>query len=306
MIPLTNPSEQLPQAFARTASTKQFPARKMRSFTVMALGITALVSTGARDGRAAIFTMDETTIAAFGTVNQNNVPPGNGALSCAPTATMNSFTFLQNAYPTVYGLDGGGAPVLQGGQGSWQAAAALLAGPLYMATSATTGTTEGNWVNGKVNYLTTYAPGTTTFAGMDSDATVNRPVWDQNANPTVNFLLQQLQTGEDVELGIDPTGNGIGHVMTLTGLTWNDANNNGLFDASDTLTLNTIDPANPGVNTPLTLNPGNAMSITGANYNTYLLTGALAESPVPEPTTVSLALLGGAAIAFFRNRHTKV
>jgi hypothetical protein len=181
--------------------------------------------------------------------------------------------------------------MLMGGQGSWLAAAQLLAGPLYMNTDINNGTTEGNWVNGKMNYINTYAPGTTIFAGMDSDNTVNRPAWDLNASPTVNFLLQELRAGEDVELGIDPSS-GIGHVLTLTGLTWNDADNNGAFNAGDTLTLNIIDPANPLVNTPLTLNPGNTMTISGGPYNNYLLTGALAES-VPEPASLGLMILGG-------------
>ena len=304
MTPVTNPSEQLPQAFARTASTKPFPARKMRSLTALALGIAVLVSTVARDARALLpvanlYNVDETTTAAFGTLNQANVGPNgaNGANNfCAPTATMNSFTFLENAYPSVYGN------LLMGGQASWQLAGQLLAGATYMATDPNSGTSVANWVSGKVNYINKFAPNTTTFAGM---GTGGYP-WLNAANPTANFLLQQLQTGEDVELAIFPTvAGGIGHVLTLTGINWNDANGNNLFDAGDTLTLNTIDPGNPGVNTQLTLSPGGLLGITGANYNTYTLGVALAESPVPEPTTVSLILLSGGAIAFFRNHRAK-
>ena len=248
----------------------------------------AILSASTGGGWAAINTVDETTIAAFGTLNQANVGAnGNGGVNnfCAPTATMDSFIWLANAYPSIYGNS------LMGGQGSWLGAAQLLAGPLYMNTDVNNGTTEGNWVNGKMNYINTYAPGTTIFAGMDSDNTVNRPAWDLNANPTVNFLLQELRAGEDVELGIDPT-TGVGHVLTLTGLTWNDADNNGGFNLGDTLTLNTIDPANPLVNTLLTLNPGNPMTVSGGAYNNYLLTGALAES-IPEPTSFGLMMLGG-------------
>ena len=275
------------------ASKTQLPIRR---FAARALAITAVIATSIYGAWADTYTVDETTIANFGTVDQKNVAPANGAMSCVPTATMNSFAWLQNAYPSIYGLDGGGAPALQGGQGSWLGAATLLAGPLYMNTSANNGTTIANWIGGKVSYLNTYAPGKTIFAGMDSlVAAANRPWWDQNANPTVNFLLQELQAGEDVELGIYPLDM-IGHALTLTGLTWNDVDNSLTFNGPDTLTLNTIDPANPNGNTPLMLTPGNPMTISGGPYNGYTLDVALAESPVPEPATASLLLLGAGAL----------
>jgi hypothetical protein len=288
-------------AGARVASNTQLPIRR---FAARALAIMAVISTSIHGAWAVIYNVDETTIAAFGTVNQNTVPPANGAMSCVPTATMNSFTWLQNAYPSIYGLDGGGAPALQGGQGSWLGAATLLAGPLYMNTSANNGTTLANWIGGKVSYLNTYALGKTTFAGMDSlSAPANRPWWDTNANPTVNFLYQELLAGEDVELGIYPLDM-IGHALTLTGLTWNDADGLGTFNIGDTLTLNTIDPANPLVNTAVALTPGNPMKISGGIYDGYTLQVALAESPIPEPATVSLLLLGvGALLGGLRLRR---
>ena len=257
------------------------------------MAVAALICCAARASFAGMVTASENA-ANFGTLNQTNVGANTASGSnnfCAPTATMNSFTYLANTYPQVYGNS------LLGGQANYLAAAQVLASAPYMNTNVNTGTTESNWVNGKQAYLDKFAPGLTTYAGMDSDATNPRPAWDENANPTVFFLLNQLQQGEDVELGIDPSAAGVGHVLTLTGLTWNDANNNLTFDAGDTLTLNTIDPANPGVNTPLTLSPGNPMTISGGAYNTYLLTGALAESPVPEPAAVGLLLAAGALLA---------
>ncbi len=256
---------------------------------------------------ANVITVDEIAPANypgnFGTLSQFNVGPNSATNPnvnnfCAPTATMNSFTYLQNKNPGVYGLDGNGNPVLEGGQGSWLAAAQLLAGANYMNTNQNSGTSDTNWVAGKVNYLNAFAPGKTVFAGMDSAATNPRPAWDQNANPTVNFLVQQLKAGEDIEIGISAPG----HVLTLTGLTWNDANNNGVFDAGDTLTLNTIDPANPGANTTLTLSPGNPMTITGGTYNGLVLDAALAESPVPEPATIALIAVGGLALLTRRRK----
>ena len=84
-------------------------------------------------------------------------------------------------------------------------------------------------------------------------------------------------------------------MLTLTGLSGNDANNDGKFEAGDTLTLNAIDPASPNVTTVLTISPGDPMTIKGGAYDGYQLNGALSESPViPEPS--SLILLSVAAV----------
>ncbi len=152
-----------------------------------------------------------------------------------------------------------------------------------------------------MSYLNKYSPVSITYEGMDSlSAAENRPLWDTDANPTVNFLLQELQANEDVELGIYPDKSEvIGHALTLTGLTWIDADNSLTFNVGDTLRLDIMDPANPNGNTPLVLkpgnNPGDPMTISGGPYNNYVLEVALAES-IPEPMTVSLLLLGASAV----------
>ena len=295
-------------AGARVASKTQLPIRR---FAARALAITAVILTGFHGPWAdagTTYTANE-TLANFGTVNQFNVSPTNGEMSCVPTATMNSFIFLQNSYPAVFGNDANGFPVLRGGQGSWENAAALLGGASYMKTAANNGTTIANWIGGKVSYLNKYSPVSIIFDGMDSlSAAANRPLWDTDANPTVNFLLQELQANEDVELGIYPDKSEvIGHALTLTGLTWIDADNSLTFDLGDTLTLNIMDPANPNGNTPLLLkpgnNPGDPMIISGGPYNNYVLEVALAES-VPEPATASLLVLGvGALLGGLRLRR---
>lgn len=282
----------------------------MKRFSVVfALSVVALLLVSVRDNQAGIITVDETTIAAFGTVNQNDVQAadgGGGANSCSPTATMNSFTWLTNAYPNNYVRNG--MNLLEGGQATWTAAATLLASAAYMNTSSKTGTSGLNWALGKFDYIQNFAPGSTTFAGM-YNGNIGVP-WVQNQTPTLPFLLSQLQQGEDVEIGILPGPNAgpnaIGHALTLTGLTWNDANNNGVFDGGDMLTLNTVDPGNPTVNTPLTLNPGNPMTISGPNYNGYSLVLAYAESPVPEPSSLILLSVGAASLAGYGWRRRKL
>jgi hypothetical protein len=249
------------------------------------------------------YDVDETTLGAFGTVDQalvgNN---GDNGLNnyCAPTATMNSFAFLTNAYPGTYGNDPSGNPVLWGGTASWLAAAQLLAGNNFMNTDPNTGTTQWNWINGKYNYLETYAPGRTSYQGWDSVGQGGQP-WVQNGNPTANFLLQMLQDGEDVEIGLTPPLGSIGHVLTLSSIHWNDADNSNTFDAGDTLTIDGIDPDGGGVFN-FTLSPpalaGQPMTFFGGAYNGYELDAALAESPlsassaIPEPATLTLIGLG--------------
>ena len=262
----------------------------MRGFTAMALAVTVLVSTGARVCLAQDFIVDETTKVDFGNLDQSEVGPTllNGVNNfCVPTATINSFMWLQAAYPKVYTNN-----MLMGGQSEWRLAAQLLASTNYMSTDTNNGTTLNNQIIGTTDYLYKFAPGTTTVT------------W--TSNPTANWLLHELQDGEDVELCITNPGNSKEHVLTLTGINWNDANSNGVFDAGDTLTLNSVDPIDPDLNTPLTLNTNSLITNNNGefDYQNWQLEDALAESPVPEPATFSLALLGGAAIAFFRNRRT--
>jgi hypothetical protein len=242
-----------------------------------------------------VYNVDETTTAAFGILSQAQVGPnGNGGVNnyCAPTATMNSFTFLSNEYPNLYGNS------LMGGTGSWLGAAQLLAGPNYMNTDPNAGTTNNNWITGKVNYINTFAPAANTlFEGMDSLGTAGQP-WLQNANPTAAFLLSMLQQGEDVELALIPT-TGIGHVLTLSSIHWNDVNSNLLFDNGDTLTIDGIDPAGAAV-FAFNLTAGNPMTVSanGGALAGYSLVGALAESP--EPASLVLLIGAGAALAVLR------
>jgi hypothetical protein len=242
------------------------------------------------------------TLGAYGTLDQTQVgPPADDGSNnfCAPTATMNSFTFLSNAYPSVYGN------ALLGGTADWLSAAQLLAGPGFMNTNRNTGTTEANWINGKVNYINTYAPGTTYFEGMDHVATGGQP-WVQPAYPTAAFLLRMLQQGQDVEIGLTGTSE-IGHVMTLSSIHWTDANDNLLLDPGESLTIDGYDPAGDGTNAApfnyaLSLDANNALVFNGGPYNGYVLDAALAES-VPEPGTVTLLVMGAGMLGVFRARR---
>jgi len=270
-----------------------------RLTVVLCVGILLLLAPAAL---AATYIVDETTIAPFGNVDQTLVGPNcptDGNNYCAPTATINSFTWLTNAYPGVYGNK------LMGGQATWALAGSLLASATYMNTDPCTGTTLSDWINGKYDYIEDFAPGSTTFEGMSSLGNGNQP-WVQAGNPTANFLLQMLQQGEDVELGILPSETGIGHVVTLSSINWNDANNNNVFDGLDSLTLDGLDPAGNGVNAApflWTMSPGAPLTIVGGAYDGYLLEVALAESPVPEPISMIFFGTGLVAVGGFMVRR---
>jgi hypothetical protein len=118
---------------------------------------------------------------------------------CGATAIANSLSFLQNKYPSIYGntlvpttpADARAAMV------GMETLVANKTGPVSNATI---------W-NSKLSYINSVAPGTTTFAMMLSP---NNPIGAFNKPasatvtsgvPTTAFLLQQLQEGEDVEIG---------------------------------------------------------------------------------------------------------
>lgn len=272
---------------------------------VLALG--GLLLTG-HGGLAANYSVNELDIAEFGTLDQTQVGPNgpNGNCYCAPTATMNSFTFLSNAYPQVYGNS------LMGGKNTWQEAAKLLADD-FMHTTVAGGTTVDNWVDGKVSYIATYSQSPRTiYEGMVAPglfAYTGTQQWVQNTAPTAAFFLDMLQQGEDVEIGLaPPPGSGLmGHVMTLSSLDWNDLNNNLVFDAGDTLTIDGWDPTGDGTTAGffvdlLSPGAGGLMEFVGGRYSDYTIFGALAES-VPEPSGVGLIAMAGALTILCRGRR---
>jgi hypothetical protein len=280
----------------------------VRRFTIVVFAASLFLFS--RVGLAVVYSVDETTIAPFGDVDQTQVGPDcptGGNNYCAPTATINSFAWLEGAYPGTYGNS------LEGGQASWAAAGSLLASAAFMNTTPCGGTTVANWIDGKYNYIETYAPGSTVFEGESSVGTGGQP-WVQAGNPTAAFLLQMLQQGEDVELAIFPAA-GIGHVLTLSSIDWDNVAGNDVFNPGngDTLSIDGVDPAGDGVTAgtfdlDLGLTVGGELTITGGDggaYNGYDIGAALAESPCPEPATLSLFFAGFGVIAALRRTRRK-
>ena len=177
---------------------------KTGTIGLFAAGLLVLTSSGWVGAASTTYDvqLDQTK---FGHIDQANVPAAagdNGSNSCVPTATMNSFQFLNTAYPQVYGTNGT-KPTLMGTSATWTDAAINLAQG-FMNTDPATGTSDASWIQGKVEYLESLAPGKTVYEGMDS-VDQGGQNWVQNANPTASFLYQQLKAGEDIEIGISPT-----------------------------------------------------------------------------------------------------
>jgi hypothetical protein len=195
---------------------------------------------------------------------------------CGPTAAANSFTFLQNQYPQIYGnmlVPAGGA-----------IGAANELGRNMHTSESNGGTTWTNFLLGKAQYLQLHAPGTTIIKGMyDPDAGL--PVTGFpgviEGNPSPAYFLNELQDKEDIEiLWRDPD-----HWVTVTGFTWNPTMGGG------TGTIDYFDPQGGILVTGMKLNQTGTDNPLFAGLSEIGV--AISESPVPEPSTTWLLLLSG-------------
>jgi len=283
-------------------------------------------------GLGAIITVSE-TVADFGTLNQRamtNACDSNPLYSCGPTATANSLLFLQNTYPNVYDTR-----LVPNGAGQPQATVNTLG--MFMDCGCA-GESTAQMLQGKMAYIqggpdatgtnrTGVAPNTTVF---DSQFLSDFTGTGKGTVPTLAFMLQELRAKEDVEMviglytlsGTTYTRTG-GHVVTLTGVSYDDTNN-------APRNVSFIDPlgTTTNLNGALTINGANLTTVATqygnlldiSNYfasvnnplwnprtdaNTFaLIDGLVAESPVPEPTAIVLFALGIAMLCLTRV-HTR-
>lgn len=213
--------------------------------------------------------------------------PAGGTLACGPAAAVNSFIYLQKAFPLAYG----GLLVPAGGE---IAVGNTLGGAGYMATMPPIGTTWTNFYTGKKKYLQDKAPGVTRSA--------------ERNRPGAGWMADALRKGADVEILLAFTDPGFaGHYVTVTRITYDSVLRTG--------SLSYIDPLDGQEH-----NAGLSSKASGAvvdisyskpgdpkTYAGQIIRGAY-ELPakVPEPETWAMMVLGfgaiGAAIRGHRRR----
>ena len=250
----------------------------------------------------------------YGTLNQNLIP-GGGQFMCGPTAAVNSFVYLENAYPLVYNrnlVPDNNPPNGAHDPAELIATAQLLAAANYMNTMVAlgaSGTYDDMFIYGKYRYLEDNAAGQTVYSaelkstwgwgvGVRPPAQIPpipKPAWvQQNTIPTWQFLFNELTACEDVEILI--VDGDWGHYLTLTSFFWNDANNNGIIEQAEGASIDYIDPATgaPGIS-PIghAIGGGPQLFVSYGMYPNAQVVMAVSESPIPEPATLSLLAFGG-------------
>lgn len=222
---------------------------------------------------------------------------------CAATSMINSFVYLSNT-SKIYK----NTALLTGSDMNNTLQDSIIELDTLMGGKGCGVSDQEAW-EGKLEWFELYAPNTTTFAGMvDLDFTD----WEGNqfltrGVPTIDFLLDELRDGEDVEVGFgfdltpeeepDPTKRRSGHWITLTSLHIDDMNMNGMWDFGEMTLIDYIDP-----NCPAGTGPNPAPSVVelspdGKQFKWSNCGGiaermvdievAFAESPrVPEPSFV--------------------
>ena len=244
----------------------------------------------------------------YGTLDQSAVGPN----TCGPTSTANSFAYLERAYPEVYS----GRKLIPDiedkddyGPEELKAVADELKD--LMKHTDTNGVYIQGLIDGKIKYFEAHAPGTTVVgAQMKYGWDTQKPQGiggipdrvHENTEPTWEWLNQQLLSCEDVEILIRPVGGGLGHFVTLTGMTWQD-DGDGDIEPGEAI-IDYIDPNGGPGQSPVTYNEGDEelrlLQYKGQSVN-FRLEAAVKES-IPEPATMTLLALGGLAVLRRRRR----
>jgi len=303
----------LPNKAARPASRKRssvMTIQRQRILACLAVLLASAALTAALSTPLYGMTITESLDAGkFGTVNQKDTICT--ALGCGPTAAVNSFVYLQNMFPNVYQN-----PLVPAGQGI--AVADLLSGKTLMNTG-NEGTPFGDFILGKMAYIESQAKGVTKYEAQMStqwEAPPGHPneakkpsFLSDNTFPTVPFLAAELKAKEDVEILVQRRVGGAGHYVTVTGLMFDTDSGMGKIsyvDPNDPVLANgTVKVSESAItrgpegNRPIVLTD---LIIDGSVTN---IIGAVAESPVPEPTTLLLWGTSAAGLGLAARRRRR-
>ena len=232
----------------------------------------------------------------------------NGGCACAPVAATDSLFWLADKYNFPNLKTQGGA--------TWQAVTNTLEGAAYMNTTNDNATYSGRFAAGKAKYISD--------AGYANQIVQLALLGGNGMPPTIDWIKQEVATGEDVEILIgaitDVAGGAAswdgGHYVAVTGYDqnnlkiadpWTNNNNNNEnlpVTGSGNTTLNF--DANGGAKPNYTqmyprVNLQDGL-FGGSQYD--IIFAAVAESPAPEPGT--LLLLGSALAILVGLRNRKL
>lgn len=227
---------------------------------------------------ASLVTYDLSQQYTYGYLNQNDSKVNGGNNACGPTSAANSFIYLQNRY----GVTGLVDPL-----NPYKAVNDLseaMKRPKDDNGNYTDGVTIENFVQGKKDYI----------KGKQTGGPV---IEVHYVKLTFDSIYDELVKGQDLEMWIDWPTTGA-HMVTLTSITWNDSNDNQIYDNGDVATkLDFVDPIG-GVKLDAEIkwitNDGWYLHYTGggagANGSDAYAKWIIAESPVPLPMTVWMGL----------------
>lgn len=234
------------------------------------------------------------TFANFGQ-QPNLCPASNPKGICAAVASINSFIFLEKQYPTIYGEKL--TPNLTGNTDSKDATDFGVNGwkvgdnPQRVGYYDASVSTYGGYLDTKKNWINDHAPGTTTFEARYSGA---------GGPPDLSWLSTQISKGQDVEFFVQ--GTDFFHAMTLTGVACTGKN-------FASCSINYQDPNAPATNrTAAVSSTKDGLQFTDIPSSSFkgvvTITGAFAESPVPEPQGYALLASGVLTLAWVA-RHRR-
>jgi hypothetical protein len=226
---------------------------------------------------------------------------------CASTSLINSFQYLQRIAPGNYGTN------LTGGAGTANAITSRNQLDNSIVTGGSNGDQGDVW-NAKLTWFNTHGgTANTTFEGVtvnsstDADYKVGtgNMAFQQSGTQIWNFLIQQLQKGQDVEIGM------FDHMVTLIGVQSTGGTNN-IPALAEIVDPNFPSPGGTGqggmsngaagewVNASYSTFFGlvqlSGFSIGGTGYSNPYIYYAFAESPTAVPEPAALVLLGASAI----------
>ena len=172
---------------------------------------------------------------------------GNAGENCAPTATANSFQYLQNRYGARAGnLVPGAGTDLESARdkliNGW-----TNAGGVQRAGMGSCGASAKSWWETKAQWVEDFGTGKLKLAGqvhLNGGANPFAGWFDggylQDIFPQWDFLWTELAHGEDIELGIRFRDGA--HAITLTSLKFDDQNGNAQWDNGEARKLDYLDP----------------------------------------------------------------